>query len=335
MALISIIVPAFNAAETIQELLASVSSGVVEHDKQIIVVDDGSTDGTHEAAERFAESNVDARATIVIERLPQNRGAGACRNVGLQRASGDYVLFLDADDVLAPNAIDNALRLDAAKRADFILFPYHYVIDTRERVASGMLKEDKKIWEDTLARFPRRLAVVRDASKLALFTNYPWNKLIQRSFAERINLQFSEIPVNNDIAAHWQLYTNAKSVYLHDDESVFHFVHATGSQITRVFDERRFFVFEALDQTEDYIFSSETNIMTFYESFMRFKINLLLWIYRRLPDFHYEEFYNRVQNLYRNLDDDAVRFLAQKSSDLASSSVILSTNPRAFFSAKG
>jgi glycosyltransferase involved in cell wall biosynthesis len=101
--LVSILIPAFNAQEWIAETLRSAVAQTWEP-KEIIVVDDGSTDNTFSIAQNF-ESN-----TLRIFRQ-QNQGAAAARNQAFQLSRGEYIQWLDADDLLAPDKI--ALQMNA------------------------------------------------------------------------------------------------------------------------------------------------------------------------------------------------------------------------------
>jgi GT2 family glycosyltransferase len=100
-ATVSILIPAYNAeawvADTIQSALAQTWQR-----KEIIVVDDGSKDRTVEVAQTFASKNV---AVVSI----QNQGAAAARNHALQLSQGDYIQWLDADDLLAADKIERQL----------------------------------------------------------------------------------------------------------------------------------------------------------------------------------------------------------------------------------
>lgn len=103
---IAIIIPACNAAETLSDTLRSVLAQT--HDKwRIVVVDDGSSDGTAEVAAAMH----DPRVRIIRQ---ANAGVSAARNRGLAALDGDAFLFLDADDCLAPHAL---ARLDRALAA--------------------------------------------------------------------------------------------------------------------------------------------------------------------------------------------------------------------------
>jgi glycosyltransferase involved in cell wall biosynthesis/peptidoglycan/xylan/chitin deacetylase (PgdA/CDA1 family)/ubiquinone/menaquinone biosynthesis C-methylase UbiE len=105
---ISIVIPAFNAAETIDETLRSVAAqdGVAW---ELVVVDDGSSDATVEIVEGWTER--DLRVRLIRK---AHGGVSATRNAGLAAARGEWVCFLDSDDWLAPNALDRLLTLTRA-----------------------------------------------------------------------------------------------------------------------------------------------------------------------------------------------------------------------------
>ncbi len=94
---VSVIIPTFNSADTLAEAIESVLAQT-SRDYEIIVVDDGSTDGTRAVAERYAN--------CIRYTAQQHRGPSAARNKGLGCASGEYVAFLDADDVFLSRKLE-------------------------------------------------------------------------------------------------------------------------------------------------------------------------------------------------------------------------------------
>jgi glycosyltransferase involved in cell wall biosynthesis len=102
MAHVEIITPAFNAASTIEETIASVLAQT-HADWTLRVVDDGSTDGTAEAVGRFLG---DARISLIRQ---ENRGSANARNRGLEGTTGESIAFLDADDVWEPRFLERLL----------------------------------------------------------------------------------------------------------------------------------------------------------------------------------------------------------------------------------
>jgi glycosyltransferase involved in cell wall biosynthesis len=99
--LVSILIPAYNSEEWISDTLQSAISQTWPH-KEVIVVDDGSSDRTAEVAHRFASKWVTVVST-------ENQGAAAARNHALQLSKGDYIQWLDADDLLSRDKIERQL----------------------------------------------------------------------------------------------------------------------------------------------------------------------------------------------------------------------------------
>ena len=117
--LLSVVIPVFNRTNEIRRAIASClaqEAGLFE----VVVVDDGSTDGTADTVEEFR----DTRLRLV--RLAQNRGKGAARNRGMAEARGEWVVHLDSDDELLPGAIRRMQTLigEWGQRVDRIAFSY-------------------------------------------------------------------------------------------------------------------------------------------------------------------------------------------------------------------
>src|SRR5580693_4626697 len=99
--LVSILIPAYNSAEWIAETIHSAIGQTWPH-KEIIVVDDGSTDRTAEVARRFASKAVSVIST-------SNQGLSGAVNTAYRKCQGDYIQELDSDDILAPDKIEKQL----------------------------------------------------------------------------------------------------------------------------------------------------------------------------------------------------------------------------------
>ncbi|MBN1671850.1 MAG: glycosyltransferase [Kiritimatiellae bacterium] len=102
---VSVVMPAYNAAATIAEALRSVLAQTFR-DFEILVVDDASTDGTFDIAQRTVSHYPAAR----ILRLEVNSGPAAARNRGIREAKGEWIAFLDADDAWLPWALEDECR---------------------------------------------------------------------------------------------------------------------------------------------------------------------------------------------------------------------------------
>lgn len=118
--LVSIITPIFNRADLIASTAQSVFSQTWTN-WEWIIVDDGSTDNTIDYCK---ELNLKEHRVRFFERDREPKGACTCRNIGLQKSRGEFVLFLDSDDMLAPFCLEQRVKeLNKKPAFDFLVFP--------------------------------------------------------------------------------------------------------------------------------------------------------------------------------------------------------------------
>ncbi|MEU8778882.1 bifunctional glycosyltransferase family 2 protein/CDP-glycerol:glycerophosphate glycerophosphotransferase [Streptomyces sp. NPDC048606] len=174
----SVIVPAYKVQAYLQESLDSVLSQSYP-DLELIAVDDASPDACGAIIDEYAAR--DPRVTAV--HLAHNLGLGPARNAGLARATGDYLIFLDGDDVLAPGALQAVTdRLKATGSPDVLVYDYARVFWTGEVVRNRL---SHRLHEDGPASF--RLA---DRPALLGMLMVVWNKAYRREYVEREGLEF-------------------------------------------------------------------------------------------------------------------------------------------------
>lgn len=98
--LISIVIPVYNVEKYLQECISSIKN--CDKDKiEIIFVDDGSTDQSGIICKNYSEKNYNVKYV-----RQENKGLSEARNTGIRKATGEYILFLDSDDYLYPNALE-------------------------------------------------------------------------------------------------------------------------------------------------------------------------------------------------------------------------------------
>jgi len=110
---ISVIIPTYNRASTIKEALNSVLNQTYS-DWECIIIDDGSTDHTETVIMDYI--NLDNRFIYIKRPFSRKKGAAACRNIGLEMAIGNYIQFLDSDDVIASNKFE--IQINCLKKED-------------------------------------------------------------------------------------------------------------------------------------------------------------------------------------------------------------------------
>jgi glycosyltransferase involved in cell wall biosynthesis len=116
--LISIIIPVYNREKLVQETLVSVIAQTNEN-WECIVIDDGSTDKTWQVLETYSKKDNRIKP---IKRYRGPKGANTCRNIGIENSEGEYLIFLDSDDLLAPWALEERVRFyEVNKNCDFIV----------------------------------------------------------------------------------------------------------------------------------------------------------------------------------------------------------------------
>ena len=123
---VSVIVPVYNVEPYLRCCVDSVLAQSFS-DFELILVDDGSTDGSGAICEEYAER--DKRVHVVHK---QNGGLGSARNVGVEHAQGKYIEFLDSDDWITPDTLEYLVKEAESKRLDLILFGGQSFIDGDE-----------------------------------------------------------------------------------------------------------------------------------------------------------------------------------------------------------
>jgi len=147
--LISIIIPTYNRASLIRETLDSIKAQTSPQ-WECIVVDDMSSDDTETIVAEY--SKADNRFSF-YQRDREPKGAPTCRNIGLQHAKGEWVIFLDSDDLLAQNRIQNSLQLISGNpSADVFVYRLKHfgIVDSNveSEIHPDLVKDDLKLFLD-------------------------------------------------------------------------------------------------------------------------------------------------------------------------------------------
>lgn len=122
MKIISIIIPVYNSEGTICETLDSLQKQSYQN-WEAICVDDGSTDSSADIVKQYSSKDV---RIIYTERTSAPKGGSACRNIGAHMATGDFLIFLDSDDILAPWCLERRIKIIEQTDYDFVVFPIGY-----------------------------------------------------------------------------------------------------------------------------------------------------------------------------------------------------------------
>lgn len=175
--LVTIITPNYNSGKYIEDTYSSIIQQTYEN-WEWLIIDDGSTDKSLQVIKTLA--SVDPRIKLLYRtKLP--KGASACRNVGINNSKGDYILFLDADDILAKSCLENRILLmEQEPELNVGVFKM------------GMFHEIVGDSDIILNRFP-----TNDNDYLGMFLSYelPWpitSPFWKLEFLKKNKIQFSE-----------------------------------------------------------------------------------------------------------------------------------------------
>jgi glycosyltransferase involved in cell wall biosynthesis len=175
---ISVIVPVYNASSHLEQCLQSIL-GQTYHGLEVIAVNDGSTDDSGVMLDVFASN--DTRLHVYHTK---NNGVSAARNLGLSKASGEYIAFVDADDWMELTMLEQMNQSITAENYDWAIC---------DAITWNRAKVDKRLNLDD-----RHVSVIADRSaflrKLMRFRyDYAnWNKLYRASIIHQYNLRFTE-----------------------------------------------------------------------------------------------------------------------------------------------
>ena len=202
---ISVIVPIYNVEEYLEECLDSVVAQTFS-DWEMILVDDGSTDGRGEIADAYAEQYDNVK---VIHK--ENGGLSDARNTGLSIAKGEYVYFLDSDDYIKRETLEVAYETAERSQVDLVVFNgIDFFTDTQGK------KHERREHITNFKNFNRTLSgkdvfnetVAGDGGLLFCV----WLQLVRRDLLNKINLKFEKGMLHEDNLYSFYLFMGAESV---------------------------------------------------------------------------------------------------------------------------
>ncbi|MFE0255982.1 glycosyltransferase family 2 protein [Streptomyces sp. NPDC059010] len=212
---VTVIIGAYEAMPYLVECLASVEAQTIDPGRiEVIAVDDGSTDGTGECLEEFA-----ARVAMPVTVIRQENSGGPSgpRNVGLGKATGRYVFFLDADDRLGPEALERMVAMGDKNGTDVVL----------GRVEGVNRTAPKSMWGKTLDRTD----VFSSNIKFTLSAQ----KLFRRELLTRHHMRFDEsLWTGEDALFTMEAYLRADGVSVVADYTCYYLVgRDDGKHVTK------------------------------------------------------------------------------------------------------
>ena len=217
MAEVSIIVPVYQVEKYISQCIESVLNQTFK-DFELILIDDGSKDNSGIICDSYAAK--DDRIAVIHT---NNNGAATARNIGLQRASGRYIAFLDGDDYLAENMIERLYGEIENSEYDVVVSDFLNILPDEKDNFSLQLKEKTVSGREVLEH-------LKNEKNYGVWT-IVWNKIYKREVLK--NIRFPDGKYFEDEFFSDKLYLNSNKIHIIPDVLCYHRVLASSTMNTQ------------------------------------------------------------------------------------------------------
>lgn len=214
MPAVSVIIPVYNTEAYLRKCIESVLNQTIR-EIEVILVDDGSTDSSGIICDKY--KIIDERVQVIHKK---NEGISSARNVGIKKASADYIMFIDSDDWVEPFFCEDPYRIAIQNEADIVIFPY-YVLER-----NGSIKKSKQKLKSGRIEKEKALELNNESS-------YAWNKLYKKDLFKTIEFPFGKM--YEDIGTTHKLIYNAKRLY-YLDKPLYYYNSVRNNSVTRSFE---------------------------------------------------------------------------------------------------
>ena len=202
---VSIIMPVYNVSRYLRNCMDSIVAQTMK-DIELIVVNDGSTDDSLSILKEYEAQYKEWIHVFTTE----NRGVSHARNYGIDRASGEYLLFVDSDDFVEPEICEKLYEKAERDNNDVVICRYNDVYENAEK--QTLTIKQGKAYEIVIGR---NFDIHDTKFELTHISPFPWDKLYRRSLFE--TLRFPEKLRFEDLAIMYCLMTKAKSIGVIED----------------------------------------------------------------------------------------------------------------------
>lgn len=302
---LSIIVTAYNIEAYIRQCIDGVLAQTLK-DIEIIIVDDGSTDGTPDIIRQYAQK--DARIRPILFEKNTVGGVATAANAGMDIATGDFIGFADGDDIYDPLMFDRLYEAAVVHSADLAMCAYQLLDES-----TGQLKDPADA--DRWRAFPQETAVdLNDTTRREIlrFISVPWRKIYRRDLVERINLRF---PVGDyfyeDNPFHWASILGGQRIVLIPEKLCQHRIARTGQTMATV-DSRLLRIFKHHDNIRDWL-RLHGQDKAYSNDLLDWTANQLSWVSQRTEDPLQRELFDVLRPVVDQYDTDTIEEFGERN----------------------
>lgn len=231
---VTVIVPVYNVEAYVGKCVDSILVQSFS-DFELILVDDGSSDGGGAICDTYAEK--DARIRVIHQK---NAGLGGARNTGIEAAAGEYILFVDSDDAIEPDTLEKTVGKSENLQADILAFSFRSVDENGNTLS---------VFKENLPK-EKPLSPIRD-KQVFLSSPSAWNKLYRRALFLSTGVRFPPRVWYEDVRTTFKLFLFAKSIVFTDDV-LYNYLIRQGSIMQNSNVQRNVEIIEALEDILSY-----------------------------------------------------------------------------------
>ena len=223
--IVSVIIPIYNVENFIDRGISFLLNQTYRH-FEIILVDDGSTDGSLEKCQYWAQR--EERISVIHQ---ENQGAGGARNKGIDNAKGRYIYFFDIDDEISKELIERNVQIMETYKVDFVLFGYKSVetVYKTETVVS---------FQDSIIRSNADLKYKYIEQFNLKMNGFPWNKFYRKSFLDKYKIRFENQRIQQDEVFNLKVYHYLDKAYVSSDVLYTYYIYNNGNTRSRFIPDR-------------------------------------------------------------------------------------------------
>lgn len=227
---ISVIIPVYNSSTYLRKCLDSVVNQTLK-DIEIIVINDGSTDDSKNIIEEYL---CKYKNIIFIDQ--ENKGIGKTRNIGIKTATGEYITFVDSDDYIKENMLEEYYKYAKKHNFDLVIGSYIKKINNKE-----IIFENNKFKTGNVKTTPQILYLIEYG---------PWAKLYKRETLINNNIYFDEKRKYEDMPFVSKALLKSKLIGQITEPYYYYIIHNNSE--TTTMDKRVFDILDILKEIKDY-----------------------------------------------------------------------------------
>ncbi|WP_414838657.1 glycosyltransferase family 2 protein [Carnobacterium sp. TMP28] len=223
---VSIIMPIYNVERYLERAIKSVLNQTHKN-IELILVNDGSPDQSLQLCLYYKKE--DKRVCVIDQK---NTGAGYARNAGLAKAKGEYIYFVDPDDYIESNLIEDNLKIAQKTAADLVVFGFFEETTSKDNSSTNKVHTPKFPSSATASQFREQFKA------FYFFTPYAlWNKLYKRQYLLNHVIQFSNQKIGEDALFNLQVYRQIEKVEV-NQKAYYHYIFRPNSAVNHYLTDR-------------------------------------------------------------------------------------------------